>query len=218
VDGAAEGGLEPAPRDVGVRQRVAHGDDPEGGETAVGEAAEGMQADARDVDRPHGVGVRVGSGAKADDRTGVPSSSANSGSMTSCTARPGRRRDGSDSVSRVITRSPSASSTTPKPYGTGPRYPGGRFDTTVKSLRQPSGPTKVSVAFSAPQYGHVGVAGKWRAAHEGQRAARSRGPSGPTAKRRGAIGRGCGMLTHHSRPECAGKRNENSSPGSRTAC
>src|SRR5262249_62084564 len=51
----------------------------------------------------------------------------------------------------------------------------------------------VSLAFSAPQYGHVVDAGKCSAAHERHRAASSRGPSGPSAKSPGAMGRGGGM-------------------------
>ena len=45
VDGAAEGRLEAAAADAGLGERRAHGVDAERGERAVGEPAEGMEAD-----------------------------------------------------------------------------------------------------------------------------------------------------------------------------
>src|SRR5213595_3647517 len=53
VDGAAEGGPEGAPPDPGVGERLAHGVHAERGEALLREAAEGMEADAGHVDRPH---------------------------------------------------------------------------------------------------------------------------------------------------------------------
>src|SRR5207249_11932272 len=116
VDAAAEGGPEAAPLDAGVGERRADRVRAERGEALLREAAEGMEADAGHVDRPHAT-----SGRKAYERTAVPSSSVQSGSTTRRSASPGRRRSRRDSVSRVMTRSPPSSSTTPKPYGTSPR-------------------------------------------------------------------------------------------------
>src|SRR5262245_31834605 len=118
VDRAAEGGLEAAALDPGVAQRGPHRLHAERGETAVHEASERVQADTGDVDGSHDATA----GAKAYDMTAAPSSSVNSGSITSVTGSPGRRRCRSASVSRVMTwRSTPSSSTTPNPYGTGPR-------------------------------------------------------------------------------------------------
>src|SRR5262249_59153973 len=78
IDRAAEGGLETAAGDACVPERAAHRLDAERGEVAIGKAPERMQADARDVDRPHDAAA----GAKAYDATAVPSSSGESGPVT----------------------------------------------------------------------------------------------------------------------------------------
>src|SRR5262249_24597479 len=118
VDRAAEGGLEAATLDPGVAQRGPYRLHAERGQTAIREASERVQADTGDVDGSHDAEA----GAKAYDKTVAPSSSVKSGSITSVTGSPGRSRCRSASVSRVMTwRSTPSISTTPNPYGTGPR-------------------------------------------------------------------------------------------------
>ena len=122
-----------------------------------------MQADSANVDRPHA----VASGANAYVTTLVPSSSAHSGSRTRRTGWPSRRRlesrlgEPRDHLQRPVP----SSSTTPKPNGTGPRYPGGRVPTAVKRRSVARGPTKVLVDAADPQYGQVSAIGKCSCAH-----------------------------------------------------
>ena len=69
--------------------------------------------------------------------TSFPSSSRCSGTMRSSIGWPTASAPGSLSVSRVMTRTPSGSSTTPTPKGTSPRYPGGGAVTAVQAHNVP---------------------------------------------------------------------------------
>ena len=116
VHGAAEGRLKPAAAEAGIAERRAHGLDAERREAEIRKPAERMEADAGDVDGPHAAAAR-----KAYETTRWPASSVNSGSTTSSTGKPGRRRVASVSVRRATTDKPPSSATMPSAYGTGPR-------------------------------------------------------------------------------------------------
>src|SRR5947208_405106 len=116
VHGAAEGRLKPAATEAGIAERRAQGLDAERREAEIRKPAERMEADAGDVDGPHAAAAR-----KAYETTRWPASSVNSGSTTSSTGKPGRRRVASVSVRRATTDRPPSSATMPRAYGTGPR-------------------------------------------------------------------------------------------------
>ena len=120
VRGAAERGLER--RVTGFAQRVAHGLYAHLRDGGAVKTPERMHADTADDDaRARRRGAHRATGANAHTTSSVPSSSAPTTSVTSSIGWPNTRRAGSASVSRVITRSASrSSSTTPNPYGTGP--------------------------------------------------------------------------------------------------
>ena len=111
VRGAAERGLER--RIAGLGERGAHRVHTHVGVRQRVEASEGMDADTGDLDAGHDPAA---AGVNAHVTTPSWSSSA-----TRVIGWPNCSRAGSDSVSRVTTRSCSrVSSTTPKPYGVGP--------------------------------------------------------------------------------------------------
>src|SRR5262249_12315396 len=137
--------------------RNAHVDD-----TLVLEAAERMDADAGDVDRAHQLAsaprresncrrstidcfmdsrphrsTAPSTGSNAYVITCRPSASVFSASKTRRTRVPGRLRSGA--VMRAMIRMPSGNSTTPKPKGSLPSYPGGRFCTVVHTSTTPCG-------------------------------------------------------------------------------
>jgi len=120
VHGRAEGGLEP--RVAGIGERTAHGGDGHVGDRDAVEAPERMDPDARDLDAGHHAppSPRPSPGANAYVITAVPSSSVCSVSATNRIAWPNASALGSGSVSRVITRRPSVSSTMPNPNGISP--------------------------------------------------------------------------------------------------
>ncbi len=116
VGGAAERSLEAALADARLSQRGADGDHTHVGGRGV-EAPERVHADTGDGDGGRG---RAHDGAKAYVTTSFPSESACSATRRNSIACPAWRAAGSLSVRRVMTRTPSGSSTTPTPNGTSP--------------------------------------------------------------------------------------------------
>ena len=90
-----------------------------GGGDAV-EAPEGMHPHTSDGDLGSRGAHEASTGAKAYVTTSFPSASRWRGTTRSSIARPGSKAPGSLSVRRVMTRTPSGSSTTPIPKGTSP--------------------------------------------------------------------------------------------------
>ena len=113
VGGATEGGLKVALADPRLAQRGAHGHYTHVGRRDAVETAERVQADTGHGDAGH-------AGAKAYVTTSLPSGSRCSGTIRSSIGWPATNEPGSLSVSRVMTRTPSGSSTTPTPKGTSP--------------------------------------------------------------------------------------------------
>ena len=109
------------------------------------------------VEPPERVEADAGDGYSNAHVTAPPSSS----STTSVIACPNDNRDGSASFRRVMTRSCSrSSSTTPNPYGTSPRYPGGGAVTAVHAHNAPWRESSTRCTSRAPEYGHVSSSGK----------------------------------------------------------
>src|SRR5215204_2040533 len=146
VGGAAERGLELWV--TGVAQRLPHRGDAEVGDGPVLEPAEGMHADPRDLDDSrHGPAA----GANVYVTTSVPSSSVCRGASAKRTGMPNESCAASACSRRVITRTPSGSSTTPNPNGTSPRYPGGAAMTAVQPHNVPVSDSSTRATSSAPQ-------------------------------------------------------------------
>ena len=122
--------------------------------------------------RPHRVHAHVGRGLaleppeRMDARAGYANAHVTTPSGSSSATRvigwPNSSRAGSDSRRRVMMRSCSCtSSTTPKPYGTGPVYPGGAAVTAVHAHSVASRDKEHPLTSVAPEYGHVSSNGKW---------------------------------------------------------